>query len=248
MAVIALDTATPTLALAIGDLFGNIFATQSLRIRHAHAALLHPLLDGLMDTVGVAAQDVEGVAVGVGPGSYTGVRIGVTAAKMIAYQLDVPVVGVSSLSAAAYAARGAELIAAVFDARRGDAYAGAYAQQSGIWKVVLEERRVPCATLARELTASGASRIALVGDAADAVLEQLPAESREACAVYERIAHVRAEHVYELALPELARRSADGKEGGYGQDAHILVPRYLQLAEAEARWRARHRTSARDDQ
>lgn len=226
------------MALAIGDDLGNIIGAQSFRIRHAHATLLHPLLDRMMDVAGVAATDVQGVAVGVGPGSYTGVRIGVATAKMIGYQLGVPVVGVSSLKAAAYAARGAELAAAVFDARRGDAYAGAYAWREGVWKVLLAEDRVSCKAFAEQLAASGASRIALAGDAADAVLQDFPQDHPAVCTIYEHIAHVRAEHVYELALPELARRLAGGKEGGHGQDAHALVPRYLQLAEAEARWRA----------
>ncbi len=237
MAIIALDTATPTLALALGDEQGNVVVSQSLRMQRVHATMLHPLLDGMMEAAGVKPGDVRGVAVGLGPGSYTGVRIGVATAKMIGYQLGVPVAGVSSLRAAAYAARASGIAAAVFDARRGDAYAGAYEWRDGVWETVLEERRVACAAFARELATLGASHIALTGDAADAVLREL-APAGTPCTVYDRAAQVRAEHVYDLALPELARRLAGGEEGGHGKDAHALVPRYLQLAEAEARWRA----------
>jgi tRNA threonylcarbamoyladenosine biosynthesis protein TsaB len=104
----------------------------------AHAELLAPSIEEVCAASGCRVADIDGVAVDVGPGLFTGLRVGVATAKALAQALSVAVLGVSSLDvlAAAAAARGSadrpERVAAVIDARRGEVFAAAYLfDQSG---------------------------------------------------------------------------------------------------------------------
>ena len=261
MPFLALDTATPELTLAIGDENGRLRAAWSARAPRMHATLLHPALDELLADLGLEPGDIEGVAVGIGPGSYTGVRIGVTAAKTWAFACRVPVAGVSSLAAAARAAvagagAGASreaVGAAVWDARRGDVYAGAYEARAlrgtAAAPPLIASARVDGGEFADRLAALPGVRegrpVLLCGDAAARVaallLERCPGCR---CGVGDERAAVRAEDVLALGLPSLAARLRNRKEGDDEQDAHALVPGYLQLAEAEARWRSRQGSDA----
>lgn len=103
MAVLALDTATKILATAIGQGGETLMSSVSL-IPRAHSRLLQPMAENLMKSAGVKPSELEGIVVGVGPGSYTGVRLGVTTAKAMAVSLDIPVYPVSTLAALAVAA------------------------------------------------------------------------------------------------------------------------------------------------
>lgn len=252
MAIIAIDTATETLALAIGDERGRLLARWNTLAPKLHATLLHPLLDQMCEAVGLSlADDVSGIVAGVGPGSYTGVRIGVTAAKTLAYALRVPVVGVSSLKAAAYAARAHRgLIGVLWDARRGEAYLGLY--DSADWRLVEAERRMPYEEAAQCMLQAGAAQqqILLLGDGARKGAEALHtlssagsvelAQSESAVtfgsvAIYNETANVCGGDLFLVGVADVLRCLENGKEGDHGEKAHDLVPRYLQLAEAEAR-------------
>ena len=258
MPFLALDTATPELTLAIGDGNGRLRAAWSARAPRMHATLLHPALDELLAGLGLEPGDIEGVAVGIGPGSYTGVRIGVAAAKTWAFACRVPVAGVSSLAAAARAAAGGAgasreaVAAAAWDARRGDVYACAYEAQALRGTAagpLIASARADGGAFADRLAALPGVRegrpVLLCGDAAARVaallLERCPGCR---CGVGDERAAVRAEDVLALGLPSLAARLRDRKEGDDEQDAHALVPGYLQLAEAEARWRSRQGSDA----
>ena len=98
---------------------------SSMAINHSLRAM--PAIEEIFTKVGMTPTDIDAIAVSEGPGSYTGVRIGVTIAKTLAWTLDKPLVGVSSLKA--LAANGTIFkvsFAPIVDARRGNVYAGAY--------------------------------------------------------------------------------------------------------------------------
>src|SRR4029077_12966635 len=120
MLLLALDTATPRVSVALGD-DGHVVAELQLAsgtdrgqgVRR-HAELLAPGIDSLCRQAGVRVADVSAVAVGIGPGMFTGLRVGVTTAKVLAQVLRVPVVPVASLDLVAYPLRhSARLVVAV---------------------------------------------------------------------------------------------------------------------------------------
>ncbi len=133
MQLLALDTATPatTVALALAD-------EKLLTRRHeprpgerpGHVSELLALALALLDEAGIGFAQLDRIAVGVGPGTFTGLRIGVATARALAHAHGLPLVGVStlrSLAAGAEPAAEASAVLAVLDARRGEAFAAAWA-------------------------------------------------------------------------------------------------------------------------
>ena len=127
---LGLDTASTYLALALWSPEAGPLATFCDAVGRDHAKRLVPELEGLLERAGVRRRDIRGVGVGLGPGSYTGLRVGVAAAKGLARGLGVPIVGRGSLEAMAYGALGgAEEAVVALDARRGNVYAGMFRKQ-----------------------------------------------------------------------------------------------------------------------
>jgi N6-L-threonylcarbamoyladenine synthase len=124
--VLAFDTATDACALALGALEGadvRVVATRDFVAPRAALSRLLPEIAELFARQQVAASDLERVVVGVGPGSFTGVRIGVATAKGLAQGLGVPLHGVGTLDAVAWGCRDCEgLLGVIGDAMRGEVY------------------------------------------------------------------------------------------------------------------------------
>jgi tRNA threonylcarbamoyladenosine biosynthesis protein TsaB len=125
MNLLALETATESCSAALlGE--GRLIARCELAPRR-HAELLLPMCDSLFAEAGLARRDLDALAVGCGPGAFTGVRLAISAAQGIAFALGIPVVPVSSLAAlAAQAPDNGAPILAVIDARMGEIYAGTF--------------------------------------------------------------------------------------------------------------------------
>ena len=130
MLVLALDTATPTLVAGLarwsagGD--AEVLAERALPSGNRHAELLTPAIRGVLDDAGVSRGDLGAVVVGLGPGPFTGLRVGVVSGAALGDALTVPVVGVCSLDAIGSGAR-----TVVTDARRKEIYWGRYAADGG---------------------------------------------------------------------------------------------------------------------
>jgi tRNA threonylcarbamoyl adenosine modification protein YeaZ len=128
---LGLDTATPFLSLALWNEAGTL-ATFSETIGRDHAKRIMLEIDNLFEQAQIKPLQLAGVGVGVGPGSYTGVRVGIATAKAMAKGLTIPVVGVTTLSAMAFAALGEnEQGVVALDARKGSVYAGVFEKQKG---------------------------------------------------------------------------------------------------------------------
>ncbi|MDR9390983.1 MAG: tRNA (adenosine(37)-N6)-threonylcarbamoyltransferase complex dimerization subunit type 1 TsaB [Trueperaceae bacterium] len=126
---LGLDTSGPHLAVALADADGTPVARRSDDVGRAHARRIVPTLEALLADVGAARSDLVAVTVGVGPGSYTGLRVGVATARGLALGLGVPLGGASSLAPVAWAALApGEIGVVVRDARRGQVYAATYAR------------------------------------------------------------------------------------------------------------------------
>jgi tRNA threonylcarbamoyladenosine biosynthesis protein TsaB len=127
--ILGLDTATPATVVAVLPDDG-----EPVELRHepapgerpGHARELLPLAEQALDAVGATFADVERIGVGVGPGTFTGLRIGVATARALAQSTGAELAATSTLDALAEAAGGDRPVLAVLDARRGEAFAAAY--------------------------------------------------------------------------------------------------------------------------
>ena len=125
--IFGFDTATPSTAVAVWAPDGveiELRDDPPQGVRPGHAGRLLTLAEEALDRAGASWDDVERIAVGVGPGGFTGLRLGIATARALAQARNLPLAGVSSLEALAAGARGqAERVVAVIDARRGEVFA-----------------------------------------------------------------------------------------------------------------------------
>ena len=136
--LLGIDTSTPigSVALIDGD---NLVAEHTLNIVQAHSSRLMPAIDAVLKWGDITVDDLDGCAVGIGPGSFTGIRIGVATIKSLCYALDKPIVGVSTLEAIAYNLRGSNnIICPLLDARRSEVY-GAVFEGGTEWQRLSED-------------------------------------------------------------------------------------------------------------
>jgi len=128
--LLAFDTATPFVTVALHD-GADVVAERRSEEPMRHGELLAPLIEQVMARAGVVRQDLTAIAVGVGPGPFTGLRVGLVTARTLAFVLDVPVYGVCSLDVIAVEAAlgpapmGCDFVVAT-DARRKEVYLAAY--------------------------------------------------------------------------------------------------------------------------
>lgn len=238
MLVAAIDTATPVLSCALLEIRGagvEVITTRTDRPAapgpgQGHAIRLPGALTDLLAATGRKVPDVEGFAVGIGPGSFTGLRIGLATWKGLAYANRRPIAGVSSLAAMALEAAalpeaaGAVLVP-MLDARKGEVYVGWYRVAGGIVAPVrAEEALPPDAVAARigsgERVLGFGEGYAVHASALAVRLPQLPGAP----------ATPSAEAVGRLAAPRLAGAAFDD------QALFALEPHYVRKSEAEVKF------------
>ncbi len=163
MKILAFDTATTVTSVAVG-IDGAVAAEISITGDKVQMEKLMPMIDAGLRDAGITVRDLDGVAVGVGPGLFTALRIGVTTANTLSQVLRVPVVGISSLDvlAAGIAYRGG-LIAAAIDARRSEVFTALYRVTAGVIDIVTAQRVIGPGELAEELAVYD-EPITMVGD------------------------------------------------------------------------------------
>ncbi|MDY2777550.1 MAG: tRNA (adenosine(37)-N6)-threonylcarbamoyltransferase complex transferase subunit TsaD [Collinsella sp.] len=179
MIVVAIDTSTDMLACAVGELAGvpargsasgvALLASQDHLCRRRANVELVSTIDGALKAAGIAMDDVDAFLVGRGPGSFTGVRIGISTAKGLARGANVPLWGVSTLDACAWTAWRAGVrgdVGVIADAMRGEVYPALYRiSDEGVSRRFDRERVVKAAIAADEWSArDDAGRIKLMGD------------------------------------------------------------------------------------
>jgi tRNA threonylcarbamoyladenosine biosynthesis protein TsaB len=248
--VAALDTATLTLSCALVDLAPGAPPGQRCeRLEHAsakaapgappggHGGRLPSALTDLLVAEGLRLPDVEGYAIGLGPGSFTGLRIGLATWKGLAYANRRPLAGASSLAAMALAAAGdapeGAILVPLLDARKGEVYAGFYrarpAPGGGVAvEALLPDAALPPAALAERLASMPWERPGALafGEGYAAYADALGAVPRLETAV----ATPPALAVAALAAEGLVGRSFDA------QALYALEPRYVRASEAEVKF------------
>ncbi|WP_066301106.1 tRNA (adenosine(37)-N6)-threonylcarbamoyltransferase complex dimerization subunit type 1 TsaB [Bacillus sp. FJAT-29937] len=225
MKVLSIDTSNYTLGVALldGDQVKGEYMTN---LKKNHSVRVMPAIEALMRDCDIKPADLSKIVVAKGPGSYTGVRIGVTIAKTLAWTLNIPLVGISSLEVSAASAGryfdGA--VSPLFDARRGQIYTGLYQFVDGKIHTLQKDQLLLSTEWAAKLKKQE-RKILFIGN--DLPLHQpILKDVLGDQAVFAEITEQNPRPA-ELAL--LGR----DKEG---EDIHSFVPNYIRLAEAEANW------------
>mgnify|MGYP000954780725 CR=1 FL=1 len=146
MNLLALETSTESCSVAL--VHGDSLIARSELAPRRHAELVLPMAEALLAEAGLSRHALDAIAVGRGPGAFTGVRLGISLAQGMALALDLPLITVSSLAALALEAPeddGDAAILAVIDARMGEVYAGCYRRDVQGGLVPLDEERVTTA-------------------------------------------------------------------------------------------------------
>lgn len=233
MLILGVETSTTQVSCAIGGHEGVRAAAQVNRGQR-HAELLTPMVEQVCRVAEVSFGELAAIAVGTGPGLFTGLRVGLATAKAMAYALRIPMIGVNSLDLLAFPVRCTpKTIVTVMDARRGEVFAASYrATPGGLQR--LDGPRV-CAPedLGSELQARS-DELLLVGDGAIRYREHF--ERRGADQADPALAHPSA-----WALVQLAHAQALREEFVAPEDIH---PTYLRKPDAEANWKQRPPTAA----
>lgn len=174
--ILAVDTATEacSAALLVGD---KLFSRWEEAPRD-HTRKILPMVQAVLDESGLSLDQLDAIAFGRGPGSFTGVRIGISVAQGLAFGVGVPLIGISTLAAMAqgvYRLEGADSVLSAIDARMNEVYFGRYELQAGCMQLVGEEVVRDPAQLVSELTGEGAlpGRWLAVGTGFETYGEQL---------------------------------------------------------------------------
>jgi tRNA threonylcarbamoyladenosine biosynthesis protein TsaB len=175
--LIAIETSTESCSAAL--LRDGVLIERSELVPRRHAELILPMIESVLDEAGISRRQLDAVAVGRGPGAFTGVRLGVSVAQGLALGLDVPVVPVSSLAALAQdsPASVGETILALIDARMGEIYACSFRRGAGGLVEAISDEAVGLASelvLPRAECIVGSGWIAY----ADALAARLPVAPR----------------------------------------------------------------------
>ncbi|MBI5329990.1 MAG: tRNA (adenosine(37)-N6)-threonylcarbamoyltransferase complex dimerization subunit type 1 TsaB [Betaproteobacteria bacterium] len=137
MRLIAFDTATEWCTAALWQ--DGAVSVREVHAGQKHSDLLAPMVMDLLAEAGLSLVQLDGIAYGMGPGSFTGLRIACGVAQGLALAAGLPVLGVSTLEALAeeaHAATGATQVVACLDARMGEVYAGLYGREEGVWRTL----------------------------------------------------------------------------------------------------------------
>lgn len=234
MKVLSIDTSNYALGVGIIEkdkVIGEYITNMKLN----HSVRVMPAIDMLIKDCGLIPADIDKIVVAKGPGSYTGVRIGVTIAKTLAWSLNKPLTGVSSLEilAASVGRYFDGYVSPIFDARRGQVYTGLYEYREGKLQTVKEDKLVMADQWASILSEQK-KRILFVGN--DLPIHR---DTFESALGEQAIFAVSTEHNPRPA--ELALLGMDRQE----EDVHTFVPNYIRLAEAEAKWLEANQSSGK---
>lgn len=222
MLILGIESSAKSASAALrrdGALLAQYFQLSGL----THSRTLLPMAEDLLKHAGLGIRDVDAVAVAHGPGSFTGVRIGVATAKGLCWGADKPAIGVSTLEAMAWNAERApaeSVVCCAMDARRDQVYNALFVFEDGAPRRLTPDRAIGLKELDAELKALG-KPVYVLGDGAALCHAFLRSAGTDAALAPESARYQNAWGVC---------RAAEGKEA---QSAAALLPVYLRLSQAE---------------
>ncbi len=231
MPILAIDTATlvSSVAVATAD---SLLAEITLQTKKTHSELLMPHIAKLLDMAQVAKSDLKGVAVSVGPGSFTGLRIGLSTAKTLAYALQIPLVGVSTLAAMAYGCPvPGVILAPMLDAQKGNVYQALFEWHQGELKEI-QPAVVTEAAAALESLSQQERPVIVMGESAAMYRDKIEQIGKNLILAAPHVVIQRAGSVAGLGYKLIKQ--------GVRHDVMGLEPLYIRRSEAEVLWECRH--------
>jgi tRNA threonylcarbamoyladenosine biosynthesis protein TsaB len=227
--ILGIETATEQVSVAIGGHEGVLGLFEVCRGRR-HAETLTPAIDFLCKQADIELAEISVVAVDVGPGLFTGMRVGLAAAKALAQALRVPMIGMSSLDLLAFPLRHTErTVAAVIDARRGELFYALYRPVPGGVQRVTEPRCGRLDDFLADVLPRG-HELVCVGDGALRYREPIEVELR--CEFAEQF----LSRPSAAPLVQLAHARALREEW---VNPWEIQPMYLRLPDAQINWQTR---------
>lgn len=224
MKILALETSAKAVSAAVSE-DGRILCAGYQDTGLTHSRTLMPIVEHILKNTGLAAKDLDAIAVAAGPGSFTGIRIGVSAAKGLAFALEKPVAGVSTLAAMARNVAFFDgLVICAMDARRQQIYNALFDAADGCLVRQTPDRAVSLEELAEELRGDPRRKL-VVGDGAG-LCHRFLTDAGISC----RLAppHLRMQNAMSVALEAESLAAAGGLVS-----AQALEPVYLRPAQAD---------------
>lgn len=232
MLILGIETSTARSSVALVDQ-ERVVASAALGVARRHARFVGPAVRFCLQQARAQVDDITGVAAGLGPGRYTGLRIGIATAQAIASACQLPVVGLCGLDVLAFKVRHARrLICAALDARRGELYWAFYRSAPGGVQRQTDLRIGDVDRLTGEIEGAGEECL-VIGDAVLGYREELTAVEAQLAGI--ELAWPDAADLAELAVPRFVREET--------QRPLELQPIYLRDPDVQLNWRDEGRRS-----
>ena len=222
MIVLGIETSSTCGSVAVvedrkvlGELFFNTGRKHSIKIV--------PSITNLLSTVGLDRADLEGIAVTSGPGSYTSLRIGISIAKGLAYSLDIPLIGISTLQCVAFnSIISPHLICSLIDARKGELYSALFRYNTGELERISEDQIVSIDYLCQAID----EKTVLIGDGLY-LYKSTFVDRINGLVLFapEHLCYGRASSCAILGIDNFKKAKRD--------EVNTLVPKYIRQADAE---------------
>lgn len=228
MKILAIDTASfPASAAVYED--GIILGEYVIRNQRKHSQNIMVMVERLFDDLSMDISQMDAFAVTVGPGSFTGLRIGISTVRAFAQAMNKPVVGISTLEALAYNLAGSgDIIISMLDARRDEVFAAAYSFQG----MEINEILAPCVMTVQEITGLFSDgTVICTGDGALKHADEIKSKG----------IIVAPAHLAEVRAASLAVLAADKAQRGMAVSHNEIQPVYLRKSQAEREYEKKER-------
>lgn len=214
MNLLLIDTSNQPMSIALMN-DDEVLAIKTTNSKKDHSSQLMPGIQSLFNESNLKKQELDGIVVAKGPGSYTGVRIGVTVAKTLAYALNTKLYGVSSLKALAATidTNDKRIIVPIFDARRQAVYTGLYQYENNQLNTIEKDQYISLEALHKKLNDLNQPYV-FVGEDTEKISELLHGDIETKLPNATVMKHL-------IHQPE---------------NIHTFVPNYIKLSEAERNW------------
>lgn len=227
MKILALETATPAGSIAIVDDTEGLIGEVRVNVRIAHAERLMPSIQWLLGASGVSIKEIDAFAFSIGPGSFTGLRIGLSTVKGFSFATGKPIIPVPTIDAFARTMPFCrQMICPMLDARKNEVYAGLYRWVNGQCKKILPETALKPDDLLKKIN----EPVVFLGEGSK-IYRTLISDRLKSNALFAPPSRMSpsASSVAEIAIEKIRQ--------GITTDPVSLAPLYIRKSEAEIRWK-----------
>lgn len=222
MRLLAMDTATEVCGVAT-HVDGRLIAQRVVHQGLTHTKVLMPIIDSVLQQSGLDLNDLDALVVTKGPGSFTGLRIGISTAKGLSIATGKPLVGISTLAVLAHQAPvGTEWVCPMIDARRNEVYWALYQRKGNLLKQVIADSAGPLNDLLRAIKRP----CLFVGNGAKQYADAIAEQSLHPV-------HMASMQAHTIAPGVLAGLGQKRMEQGFAETLDSLTPVYLRKSDAE---------------